>query len=383
MATAFPQPTANAITVAPSETPITSSGPASTMTPFAGLAREFNDDLELASVQLGEKQTRKILKAKEGRKPFLPGQPRIRLDRLPHSPHADEDLLLQYLDKCHSTKPLDDLLPYMRYIFVQTPSYTHVMPLHHQKSHAREIRVSESPGLHLVWYYELIFIKPIPAYFYSQAFWVYLENVEPNLYAACLGFMRSYYMLIQYDIDFQEACRLRLIPPKRKGGRPTYEEWCEFIEPFGRVGDHYVNRRYRYGELRLTRINRTAKLFRFKLAYFHIYPQWGSFLEHTLAPIITVFAVCSVVLNSMQVSLAAIETGNEVKENLSKAWSQFISVALWFPVVVMVSIAAVMLIALVGMGVMGVRDLARGNYIRAQKRKNNPNAGTRTHGMVW
>ncbi|KAK4103016.1 hypothetical protein N658DRAFT_484665 [Parathielavia hyrcaniae] len=351
------------------------------MTPFAGLAKEFNDDLELASVQLGEKQTRMILKAKEGRGSFLPGQPRVRLDRQRHSVDANKDPLQQYLDKCHSTQPLDELLPFMRYIFVQTPSYTHIMPLHHQKSHAREIRVTENPGLHLVWYYELIFIKPIPAYFYSRAFWGYLENARPDLYKACLGFMRSYYMLIQYDIDFQEACRLRLIPPKRKGKRPTYQEWCEFIEAFAQVGDHHVNRRYHYGELRLTRINRAAMLFKFSLAYFHIYPQWGSFLEHTLAPIITIFAVCSVLLNSMQVSLAAIEVGNEVNvEDMSGAWPQFLNFSLWFPVVVMVSIAIIMVTALVGIGVMGCRDLFKGNYVRERKKRGDPTAGTRSHG---
>jgi hypothetical protein len=382
MATTSPKSTANAITNAQSRTP---SPPSKrTFPPFTGLAKEFNDDLECATINNGEKVARKILKPKEGRKNFLPGQPRIRLNELPPNGDTNKDPLLEYLHHCHNTKALDELLPFMRYIFVQTPSYKHIMPLHHQKSHAREIKVTENPGLHLVWYYELIFIKPIPAYFYSQAFWTYLKGAQEELYQACLGFMRSYYMLIQYEIDFQEACELRLIPPKQNGERPTYEEWCEFIAPFARVSDEDVNRRYRYGELRLSRINRAALLFKGNLAYFHIYPQWGSFLEHTLAPIITIFAVCSVVLNSMQVSLAAIETGNEVKaEALSGAWSKFISASLWFPVVVMVSIAVILVAALVGMGIMAVKDLFRGNYVRELKKRGDPNAGTRSHGMVW
>jgi hypothetical protein len=258
------------------------------------------------------------------------------------------------------------------------------MPLHHQRSHARDIKVSENPGLHLVWYYEMIFIKPVPAYFYSQAFWEYLENAMPKLYKTCLGFMRSYYWLIQYEIDFHEACKLHLIPAKGNGELPTYEEWCEFIEPFAQVGDDYVNRRFHYGELRLSRINRAALMFKGSLAYFHIYPQWGSFLEHTLAPIITIFAVCSVVLNSMQVSLAAMEVTSEVDlATLSGAWPKFLDASLWFPVVVMLSIALILAAALLGMGIMGLKDLFRGNRVRERKKRGDPNAGTRSHGMVW
>lgn len=349
-----------------------------TLTPFDRLKLEFNDDLECVSVN-----TRKILKVKKDKKQYLPGQPRIRLDQDVDKGDANKNPLLEYLRKCHKTDGLDELLPYMRYIFVQTPSYTHIMPLHHQKSHAREIRVTESPGLHLVWYYELIFIKPIPAYFYSQAFWEYLENADKKLYKASLGFMRSYYMLIQYNLDFELACNLRLIPAKSDGNMPTYEEWCDFIEPFAVVGDDHVNRRYHYGELRLTRINRAAMLFKFSLAYFHIYPQWGSFLEHTLAPIITVFAVCSVVLNSMQVSLAVMEIKLEDNKPLGGAWPKFMEASLYFPVVVMVSIALILVSAVVGMGFMGLKDLFRGNSVRRRKKRGDPSAGTRTHGMVW
>ncbi|KAL2024235.1 hypothetical protein VTK56DRAFT_9391 [Thermocarpiscus australiensis] len=357
---------------------------ASTFAPFAGLTLEFNAQLEIVPVKVGEKLTRMILKAKDGCKQFLPGQPRVRLDRPSQNADGNEDTLLRYLKDSHSTERLDGLLPYMRYIFVQTPSYNHIMALHHQKAHAREVVVDENPGLHLVWYYERIFIKPVPAYFYSRAFWEYIENADQDIYRACLGFMRSYYWLIQYEIDFDQACQLRLIPKKPDGEYPSYEEWCGFIEPFGMVGDHYVNRRYHYGELRLTRINRAAMVFKGSLAYFHIYPQWGSFLAHILAPIITSFAVCSVVLNSMQVSLAAIEVGNEIgREAPGGSWPRLLDASLYFPVIVMLSIALVLVTALLGMGFMGLKDLFRGNKVRERKKRGDANAGVRSHGMIW
>ncbi|KAL1840817.1 hypothetical protein VTJ49DRAFT_7716 [Mycothermus thermophilus] len=374
-----------------SDEPVRALGRAATAQPFTGLTKEFNQNLEAVPVDIGEKEPRKLLRARPSGKPYLPGQPRIRLaqtqDPYKQDSSPDRDPLHEYLEKCHTTGPLDALLPLMRYIFVQTPSYKHVMPLHHQKTHAREIKVAEHPGLHLVWFYEIVFIKPIPAYFYCKAFWEYLENVDKDLHKACLGFMRSYYMLIQYSIDYDEACKLNLIPTKdgtAAGERPTYEEWCEFIEPFARVGDKHVSRRYHYGELRLTRLNRAAFLFKGNLAYFHIYPQWGSFLEHTLAPIITIFAVCSIVLNAMQVSLAAMEVGNEVDtETLSRGWLQFLDASLWFPVVVMLSIAAVLGVAVIGMGVMGIRDFWRGNQVRRKRKSGDYDSGNRTHGMVW
>ncbi|CAI4212367.1 unnamed protein product [Parascedosporium putredinis] len=141
------------------------------------------------------------------------------------------------------------------------------MPLHHQQAHARNIIVDEAAGLHLVWHYDRIFIKPIPAYFYSSQFWTYLQGLSPapnpadnrkfnDPYAAAIGFMRSYYFLIQFE-------------------HPTYAEFCRFIEQFNDISDADTCRRYHYGELRLTRINRTSLFRKGRLAYFHIYPQWG------------------------------------------------------------------------------------------------------------
>ncbi len=365
---------------------------------FPGLAIELNrDDLEVITVIIGDKQSpasqdspspdtlnrlsRKLLRAKNSSKHYLPGQPRVQLHGDHQESHGKFDPeLLQYLRDCHLTEHLDDLLPYMRYIFVQTPSWRHVMPLHHQQAHAREIMVNENPGLHLVWYYEKIFIKPIPAYFYSRAFWEYLEEADNDVFRAAVGFVRTYYFLIQYQIDFEDACMHRLIPRKPDGNFPTYEEFCAFIRPFTLVDDNHVNRRFHYGELRLTRINRTALLFRGRLAYFHIYPQWGSFLKHLIAPIITVFAVCSVVLNSMQVGLAALDMGDGHDDT---GWPAFISVSLYFPVAVIVLLASFMFFALVGVSIKGVMDLVHGNTVRRRKKKGELDFDEKSHGMVW
>ncbi|KAK4189068.1 hypothetical protein QBC35DRAFT_514361 [Podospora australis] len=360
-------------------------GGANTFAPFTRLAIEFNKQLEYVVVNREAGKEVADIRAKDPKKQYLPGQPRIRLGQDSTKPHVDseEGYLPGYLSRYHLTKDLDELLPWMRYVFVQTPTYDHITPIHHQKARSRKILVDEEPGLHLVWYYDSIFIKPIPAYFYSQAFWEYLKNHLAPVYKASLGFMRSYYYLIRFELDFDEAIALKLIPKKDDGSHPTYEEWCEFIMPFSLVGDNYVNRRYHYGELRMTRVNRLA-FTKGQLAYFHILPQWGSFLSHILAPLITAFAVCSVILNSMQVTLAAIEVAHETNYDIpAGGWHNFIDVSLYFPVVVNLLIAFVLGASMLGLTWMGCKDLLRGNTLRERKRKGEQNIGRRTHGIIW
>ncbi|KAM7195917.1 hypothetical protein V8F20_007282 [Naviculisporaceae sp. PSN 640] len=346
--------------------------------------------------------TRSFLKPTDNSKPFLPGQPRIIIKERQDS----VEKLDAYLKRSHLTKEIDILLPYMRYIFVQTPSYRHIAPLHHQKAREREVIVDEHPGLHLVWYYQTIFIKPIPAYLFSPSFWSYIEEKDKDVFEASLGFMRSYTFLIQYETDYLVACEKRLIPklpfdpsPNKnkdccccqKAGEtdpedgkrfPTYEEFCLFMAPFHEVTDQQLMdaQRFHFGELRLTRINRTAFMFRLKLAYFHIYPQWGSFLQHVLAPVITVFAVATVVLNSMQVSLAALDMSGVSDGD---GWPRFVNVSKWFPIAVIILIAVVLTIGVSALLVMAVKDWMWVEKTNRKKKNNDPHFGEKSHGMIW
>ncbi|KAK4174194.1 hypothetical protein QBC36DRAFT_334171 [Triangularia setosa] len=364
-------------------------GGARTNAGFTGLALEFNKQLAYAKptdekgIEIPSAQ--RVFRARDPNKQYLPGQPRIRFGEFKYNVDGEEGTLTGYLKRWHLTPDLDDLLPFMRYVFVQTPAYEHINTLHHHAAHGRKIIVDEEPGLHLVWYYEQIFMKPIPKYFYSKAFWDWVKEYDKKLEKACVGFMRTYYYIIGFEIDFHEACEKRLIPKKDDGEFPTYEEWCLFMVPFSVVGDDFVNRRYHYGELRLTRINRTAMFFRFKLAYFHLLPQWGAYLSHILAPLITAFAVCSVILNSMQVTLAAIEVANETDHVIPDpvGWRRFMNVSLYFPVIVILSIALVIGAALMGMFAMGLKDLFKGNSVREKKKAGYANVGRKSHGIIW
>jgi hypothetical protein len=275
------------------------------------------------------------------------------------------------------------------------------MPLHHQEAHGRRIIVDYHPGLHLLWYYEQVFIKPIPAYFYESSLWEYLMqpgDERSKLLKACLGFMRSWSFLVQYELDFDLACEKKLIPKRADKTFPTYKEFCDFLEAFAHVGDKEVNLRYQYGELRLTRINRTAVPAAGKMAYFHLHPQWGSVLAHMLAPVITIFAVFSVALEAMQVQLNAQQifggspgpsndtsssTSADNSDTSSTNWVAFNSVSLYFPIVVLTVIAAILGATVLGFTLMAVKDLLWAKSVRVKKKHNKPRAGEKSHGMIW
>lgn len=92
-------------------------------TAFKGLGTELSGLLEVHEVPLSGQSSRKLLVAENPDKPFLPGQPRIRLPTgVPSAagPSQEEEDLLKYLRRSHLTLELDGILPFMKYIFVST-----------------------------------------------------------------------------------------------------------------------------------------------------------------------------------------------------------------------------------------------------------------------
>jgi hypothetical protein len=63
-----------------------------------------------------------------------------------------------------------------------TPSSENINALHRQRVKGREVIVTEEPRLHLVWIHNRIFIKPLPRYLLSYAFWEgYLDERSNKL----------------------------------------------------------------------------------------------------------------------------------------------------------------------------------------------------------
>lgn len=241
-------------------------------------------------------------KTETGRTRSLPGQPCVRMDA-----HLDT---IKFLGEEFWADDLEKIAP--RLWIMSTPSSTNINPLHRQRVKGREIIVTEEPRLHLVWFYDRIFIKPLPKYLLSYALWeTFLVNeggplvCRDELRRATLGFLRTYRYLIQHESDFTIAKQehLSLIPKNVE-----WEEFCEFISALDKVEDSDVSKRYCYGELRLSRLNLYAPLLMGNSHYENLHGQYGDYFARMYGPILFVFAVVSTVLNSMQVDLAVEQT---------------------------------------------------------------------------
>lgn len=193
----------------------------------------------------------------------------------------------------------------------------------------------------MVWIYDRIFVKPIPRYLFSCAFWRHLQTQQPDVYLAAAGFVRSYSYLIRYESDFRiaQSEALHLIPADDGNGGPlTFERFATFIESFAKLSDAGVNPRYEFGELRLTRLNIVTRLFLRKLTFHHIDAQWSSYLGHFITPLLSAFFIITLPLSAMQVELAV-----QGLENLSGKWASFATTARWFSVSTLIVVAAIIL----------------------------------------
>lgn len=241
-------------------------------------------------------------KTEAGQTRWLPSQPCMEMD-------APLDTI-KFIEEEFWADDLEKIAP--KLWIMSTPFGTNVNPLHRQRVKGREIVVTEEPRLHLVWFYDKIFIKPLPEYLLSYALWeTFLVNkVGPlvcrdELRRATLGFLRTYRYLIRHESDFIIAKQehLNLIPKNVE-----WKEFCEFISALDKVEDSDVSKRYCYGELRLSRLNLYAPLLLGKSHYENLHGQYGAYFARMYGPILFVFAVVSTILNSMQVALAAEQT---------------------------------------------------------------------------
>ncbi|KFZ09501.1 hypothetical protein V501_05553 [Pseudogymnoascus sp. VKM F-4519 (FW-2642)] len=184
-------------------------------------------------------------------------------------------------------------------------------PLHRQVMMGRGVVITEQADLHLTWRGSRIYIKPLPGYLLDADFWDRNICPDSDLFESAKGFLLSYIWLVFNESDFQMAMdnsdHPRLLPEGI-----TYQEWCSFIVDFMKGYDfediEQINPRYRFGELRLNRLN---SIYRIKFGtqhlirgYFYDYHEFGTFLEENFAWILTFFGYVAIVLTAMQVGLA-------------------------------------------------------------------------------
>lgn len=251
---------------------------------------------------------------------------------------------------------------------------SNVQPLHHQKLRERNIVVTERVDLHLVWYVwsrcnvclwgcalrgcariisrtnlssrmnDRIFIKPLPTFLLNYESYQDHITSDNSLHASALGFLRTYQNMIQYHIDFTMAQESGLIPLA-----VTWRAWNRFrMDLQTRITrSHQINKRYHYGELRLSRLNTIYRLYRrqWRGGYFLVHTRYQSFFRANFQWLILAFAYLSVSLSAFQVLLAA--DPYQASENSALRWISIVTgTASAVSVLIAVLIMAVLLVIL-------------------------------------
>ncbi|KAF1957233.1 hypothetical protein CC80DRAFT_504299 [Byssothecium circinans] len=244
------------------------------------------------------------------------------LDRLPGYPNLemqDVEPLSNFLAEELECKELDAISGHLW--LMSTQSSANISTLHRQRVKFRDIILTEEPRLHLVWFYTRIHIKPLPRYLLSRKFWqdCLLSHQQPlgakhkDILLSALGLLRSYAYLIRYESDFRIARdeTLSLIPRTI-----SWEEWCLLRVKVLDIKDHEVSSRWKFGEIRLTRLNFYCKFLLRTNSYHRTYRQYGDYFASFYPPLLFLFGVVSILLGSMQLVATV--------EQLDQKWSDHV-----------------------------------------------------------
>ncbi|KAK2666972.1 hypothetical protein RAB80_017393 [Fusarium oxysporum f. sp. vasinfectum] len=174
----------------------------------------------------------------------------------------------------------------------------------------RTIYLTETPDEHLVWHDASIFIKPMPAYLLDYEFWEQELCNDVVLYGSAYGLLVSYVWLVRHKSDLRVASGAGLV-----SADIDWNDWVAFVTDLNVRLDsttlREANRRYRYRELGLSRLNTPYRL---GLAGFSLRNvvhgfmsgsiRYTTFFERNFGWILAVFVYVTVVLSAMQVALA-------------------------------------------------------------------------------
>lgn len=181
-------------------------------------------------------------------------------------------------------------------------------PLHRYKNvYGYEVLATQQMDLHLLRFSNKLFVKPLPEYILDTSFWEEHLCADGLLWESATGWLLSYIWLITSPIDLKLAHDNALLP-----AAITWGWWkgfaTDFLDNVNMNTLHQVNKRYHFGDLRLSRINtiyRTRFFFtHFVRGYLYGYNRYVVFFERNFSWILIVFVFLSLVLSAMQVGTA-------------------------------------------------------------------------------
>ena len=116
----------------------------------------------------------------------------------------------------------------------------------------------------------------------------------------------------------------------------TWAQVAKFMAAFSDIKDSDVSGRYAYGELRLTRLNFWAKIFLRKWFFMQIYGQYDAYFSRFYGPLLFVFGVLSILLNSLQLEMAV----EQVVSTVENRWQGMWWFCRWISVILSVAVVA-------------------------------------------
>lgn len=207
-------------------------------------------------------------------------------------------------------------------------------PLHRQAMLGRELVMTEQVDLHMVRQESRIFIKPMPDFLLDHELWKDHICRDMNLYECACGFLLSYVWLVCSKSDLRMAQDAGLL-----GHEINWENWVSFTKSLLRAIDiqtlEQVNRRYHYGELRLSRLNWIYRLtpknrshVTLIRGYMYGYTKYSEVVQRNFAWVLVAFVYITIVLTAMQVGLATDRLGrSDMFQNASYGFTVFSIVA--------------------------------------------------------
>ncbi|KAL3595930.1 hypothetical protein FPOAC2_10300 [Fusarium poae] len=241
-----------------------------------------------------------------------------------------------YLETDLHTPRLDKIYSFLWLAGLPRPA----RPLHRQNLLLRTIYLTETPDEHLVWHDASIFIKPMPDYLLDYEFWEQELCNDTSLYGSAYGLLVSYAWLVRHKSDLRVAIEAGLLPVDIH-----WNDWVTFVAGLNvrleGITLCKVNRRYRYGELRLSRLN---TLYHLGLAGLSLHNtvygfmsgsiRYTTFFERNFGWMLAVFVYVTVILSAMQVALATNKFGSSDPFQQFSYGSALLSIAFVFAAVI-------------------------------------------------
>ena len=174
----------------------------------------------------------------------------------------------------------------------------------------------------------------------------FTQHIAPNpsLLPSALGLLHTYTKLVHHRTDFSLAREIGLLPPS-----VTWPAWNRFRMDLLTNITHscQVNKRYYYGELRLSRLNSAYRLHQrsWREGYFLVHTRYQSFFRANFEWLIFAFAYFSVALSALQVLLSANQgrdDTNRILELVSLAIGSASIIGVLMAVLIMAALFAIL-----------------------------------------